>query len=148
MLKWFKKIYLHPWCPRFFFKKCDGGPTSGVTGYMLIEFKPLFSIGLLHFKNGSRESYHSHAFWACTWWLRGFIIEQHYPLRNIKYFWPSLVPKITKRDCFHKVTSKGDSWALTFRGPWSATWQEARPSENGPVIVTLTHGRKEVNENY
>ena len=40
----------------------DGGPESTVWGYFLIEIKSLFTIVLLHFKNGSREAYHNHAF--------------------------------------------------------------------------------------
>jgi quercetin dioxygenase-like cupin family protein len=71
----FKTLYHHKWFPRFFYKKPDGGKESGVTGYFLIEWKPLFSIGLLHFKRGSREAFHSHAFNAVTFWLKGEVTE-------------------------------------------------------------------------
>jgi len=117
MWKYLKSIYLHPWFPRLFFKKYDGGKSSGVTGYFLIEWKKVFSIGLLHFKDGSREAYHSHAFNAITWWLYGKVKEIIHPLLSEKCFSPSIRPKFTKRDCFHKVSSFGSSWALTFRGP-------------------------------
>lgn len=30
-------LFLHKWLPRFFYKKFDGGPESGVTGYFLID---------------------------------------------------------------------------------------------------------------
>lgn len=136
-------IYHHPWCPRFFFKKYDGGQDSGVTGYFLIEFKPLFSIGLLHFKDGSRENYHSHAFNALSWFLRGKITEQKLR-RKDHHFAPSLLPKYTPRENIHRVISHGDTWCLTLRGPWTPTWIEYRPDTD--EFVKLTHGRKVVQQ--
>lgn len=133
-----KKIYHHKWFPRLFFKKFDGGRKSGVTGYMLIEWKSVFSIGLLHFNEGSREAFHSHAFNALTWWLRGSVTEVHRSGEK-KDFAPSLKPKYTDRGCCHKVVAHRSTWALTFRGPWKDTWKEYLP--NG-VEVTLTHGRR------
>ena len=49
----------------------DGGPNSGVTGFWIIELKWLFSIVILRFNRGTREAYHTHAFNAWTWWLKG-----------------------------------------------------------------------------
>lgn len=125
------------WLPQFFTRKADGGKKSGVTGYMLIEWKGVFSIGLLHFKPGSREDFHSHAFNAVTWWLRGNVIEIHADGRKL-WFSPSFKPKYTSRKCFHKIYANVDTWALTFRGPWQDTWKELRSGNE----VTLTHGRK------
>ena len=140
-----KKIYYHPWFPRLFYKKTDGGPKSGVYGYFLIEWKKVFSIGLLHFKEGSRENYHSHAFNACTWWLKGKVTEitwlsftHRRPERTYK---PSWIAKITKRDKVHKVIAHKDTWSLTFRGPWHDTWYEVNPSGEK---IKLTHNRKVV----
>ena len=49
---------MNKWIPKLFFKRADGGADSGVTAYMLIEWKALFSIGLLHFKRGEiREAF-------------------------------------------------------------------------------------------
>jgi len=128
--------------PKLFFKRADGGEKSGVTGYMLIEWKSVFSIGLLHFKEGSREAFHTHAFNAITWWLKGLVVEVHANADNIldkfKLFRPSLKPKFTSRDCYHKIIAYTDTWALTFRGPWKNEWKELRP--DGEVV--LTHGRK------
>lgn len=123
--------------PKLFFKRADGGKNSGVTGYMLIEWKSLFSIGLLHFKEGSREAFHTHAFNAITWWLKGSVTEAHTDGRELE-FNPSLKPKFTSRDCYHKIIAKKNTWALTFRGPWKNEWKELRP--DGEVI--LTHGRQ------
>ena len=139
----FGGITAHKWLPRLFYKKFDGGKESGVTGYFLIEWKKVFSIGLLHFKEGSRESYHSHAFNAITWWLTGHVTEQKLNGAE-KDFYPSLKPKITKRSNFHKVFAHKSTWALTFRGPWEDTWFEYNPKSH--KTITLTHGRTEVGE--
>jgi hypothetical protein len=128
---------------RFFQKAADGGKNSGVTGYFLVEIKPLFSIVLLRFSEGSREAYHSHAFNALTLWLSGHVREVR--------FWKELerttskdfkagMWKVTRRDNMHRVIGLKKSWALSFRGSWIDRWQEFK---NGK-IVTLTHGRKVV----
>jgi hypothetical protein len=137
--------------PSFFVKRSDGGNDSGVTVYFLIEWKILFSIGILHFKKGSREAYHNHAFNALTWWLKGLVTESKLNAiftggTVIKYeditkdFKPSLYPKYTSRDNFHKVIAHEDTYALTFRGSWKDTWNEFK---NGKII-NLTYGRVEI----
>ena len=60
---------------KLFKKSHDGGPNSGVTGYWLIEWKLGFSIVILRFSKGSREAFHSHAFNAWTWWIKGRVME-------------------------------------------------------------------------
>lgn len=130
-------LFLHKWIPRFFYKKFDGGPESGVIGYFLIEWKALFSIGLLHFKKGSRENYHSHAFNALSWFLKGSVTEEKLEGEH-KDFGPSLIPKFTPRSNCHRVISHSDTWALTFRGPWKDVWYEVNPSGD---VIKMTHGR-------
>ena len=49
----------------------DGGPESTVTGYWLIEYKPLFSIVLLKFEGKSRDAFHTHAFNSLSWLISG-----------------------------------------------------------------------------
>ncbi len=131
-------LFIHKWMPRFFYKKFDGGKESGVTGYFLLEHKKSFSVGLLHFKNGSREAYHSHAFNALSWFISGRVTEEHLD-GTTKEFAPSIIPKITPRSCFHRVVSHGNTWCLTLRGPWQDTWKEYRPKTS--EFVELTHGR-------
>lgn len=118
----------------------DGGPTSKVWGYFF-ELKRLFSIVVLRFEDGSREAYHSHAFNSINWIIKGKLVESHREGGEIMYL-PSWKPVITRRSTFHKVTSEGRSWVLSFRGPWAKTWQEWIPDEQR--LVTLTHGRKEI----
>ncbi len=134
----FKSIYNHKWFPRLFYTKPDGGKESGVTGYFLIEWKPIFSLGVLHFKKGSREAFHSHAFNAVTFWLKGSVTEVKHPTDVCRNFTASLKPKFTSRDNFHKVIAHTDTYALTFRGPWMDYWYEFKQGS----YLTLTHGRK------
>ena len=122
-------------------KMKDGGPLSNVTGYWLVEIKSLFSIALLKFANGSRENYHSHAFNAFSWIVKGKLLEEHMD-KVSNNIYPSWMPFITPRTCFHKVTSYGDTWALTFRGPWCKTWEEYSPETD--EIIGLENGRVEV----
>jgi len=138
-MKTINKIYNSKWFPRLFYVKPDGGKDSGVTAYFLIEWKILFSIGVLHFKKGSREAYHDHAFNALTWWIKGKVTEEKIDKSQKEYF-VSIKPKYTPRDNFHKVIAHENTYALTFRGTWKDKWNEFK---NGK-LTTLTHGRKEV----
>lgn len=126
---------------RILAKMKDGGPESKVWGFWLIEIKSLFSIVLLKFEDGSREAYHNHAFNAISWILTGKLLERHLGDIPENYLVPSFWPVVTKRNCFHKVTSIGTTWAISFRGPWNNYWNEYT-QENG--VITLTNGRKEV----
>jgi hypothetical protein len=124
---------------KFFKKMKDGGKESTVTGYWLVEIKSLFSICLLKFEGRSREAFHTHAFNAISWVLKG-ALNEHFLDGKGRPHTPSFKPVITPREDFHKVDSDGTTWVLTFRGPWSNTWKEWLPNENR--FVTLTHGRK------
>lgn len=127
---------LFHWCK-------DGGPESTVSGLFVVEIKELFSIVLLRFSNGSREAYHKHAFNSWSWLLKGNLVEHLHPdyeHGGQRIYRPSFSVITTLRDTFHKVYSIGTSWVISFRGPWSDTWEE---SVNGKY-KTLTHGRKEV----
>lgn len=132
---------------RFFHKGKDGGPESPVTGYWLVEIKGLFSVLLLRFGDGARTSYHSHAFNAFTWFLRGDMIEERLRGKDRLVEWSmyrrSLLPKLTRRDNLHRVHSRGTSWAFTLRGPWADHWWELRGGRKGRAVV-LTHGRREM----
>ena len=125
---------------RFLSKSHDGGRDSGVTGYFLIEAKPLFSIVLLRFSKGTRDAYHNHAFNALTIWLKGRVIE--HLIDGSSRGWRGGNVKYTPRDCFHKVEALTVTWALSFRGPWSDRWNESRSEK----LVTLTHGRTVIDE--
>lgn len=119
----------------------DGGPSSTVDGFFAVEIKSLFSIVLLRFGHGTRDAYHSHAFNALTWVLKGRLVE-HLADGMIRVFYPSTTPKWTQRECIHKVESDGVSYAISFRGPWNRTWYELRGADR--QRVKLGHGRVEL----
>lgn len=118
----------------------DGGKESNVDGYWLIEAKGLFSIVLLRFRAGSREAYHTHAFNAISWIIRGRMLEFVLDGETVELK-PSIKPLYTPRNRFHKVYGIAkNTWAISFRGPWVNTWKEFLPKVQ--KYVTLTHGRK------
>jgi hypothetical protein len=122
----------------------DGGEESHVHGFYLIEIKSLFTIVLLRFSPGTREAFHSHAFNAISWVLKGELRETI--LNNVfsgmaqftNIYKPSLTPIYTYRDTFHRVFSIGTTWAISFRGPWIDWWKEFIPKKG---FLSLTHGR-------
>lgn len=108
---------------KLFAKAKDGGPDSPVDAYFLIEWKRAFSIALLKFNKGGREAYHTHAFNAFTWFLKGDLREQD--VDGWVYFYKrSLKPKFTPKEKCHRVKAFVDSWCLTIRGPWDKEWKE------------------------
>lgn len=125
----------------------DGGPESRVYGFWFVEWKRVCSVALLRFADGSRDVYHEHAFNSVSWLLRGHLVEKTIdgsnPFRHyIHRYTPSFLPIITRRETFHKVSSHGVSWILTFRGPWKNVWNEYDPATGTKTL--LTHGRKVV----
>ena len=122
----------------FLKRRKDGGIESTVTGYWLIEYKPLLSILLLKFEGKSREAFHNHAFNCWSFILKGELIETMLDckINNYKPFRPF----VTRRTYFHKVDSDGTTWLFTIRGPWLDKWNEFIPKLN--KFLTLTHNRK------
>jgi len=119
----------------------DGGPESRVAGLFVIEIKSLFSVVLLRFSDGSRDAYHSHAFDAISWVLCGRLAEAVWQELGWWVYSPSWRPIVTRRSRFHRVTSVGTTWVLSFRGPWADTWLEETRARG---VYRLTHGRREV----
>lgn len=123
-------------------KAKDGGPESKVVGFWLFRCKWLFTIALLNFARGSREVYHSHAFNAWSWLLRGRLVEHTYR-GQYEVYEPSLKLISTPRDRIHKVYGSFDSnWVLTFRGPWAHSWLEIEEAEPADKLTILTHDRR------
>ena len=121
----------------------DGGKDSLVWCWG-IEFKSLFSILLLNFKEGSLDVYHSHAFDCISFVLKGRLEEHMLGERGYHTHVASITPVITKKSTFHKVFGRAKStWVITFRGAWVKNWKEYK---NGKQ-TTLTHGRIVTNDN-
>lgn len=126
------------------FKKVkDGGQDSPVDGYVLVEIKGLFSIAVLKFNKGRREAFHTHAFNAFTWFVKGNLVEEDASGALYSYK-RSLLPKITRKLKNHRVEALEDSWCFTLRGPWELYWTEY--DKELEVTTVLTHGRKIVDQ--
>lgn len=125
------------------FEKCkDGGPQSPVDAYVLIEWKRAFSVLFLKFNKGCREDYHSHAFNALTWFVKGNLVEERLAQDKVQYkrYTLSVLPKVTLKDNLHRVKAYKDSWCFTLRGPWQDNWTEF--NETTRETIHLTKGRK------
>lgn len=121
--------------PVFIGKRKDGGPESHVTGWF-IEWKAVATLCLLRFAPGSRDAYHSHAFHAVSWLLRG-VLDEFLVWGAHRCHRPSVVPIITARENMHLVASRGTSWVLSLRGRWEPCWCEQVHGQ----LVTLGAGR-------
>jgi hypothetical protein len=123
----------------------DGGGESTVSGLYVLEVKSLFSIVLLRFGPGSREAFHSHAFNCWSWVLGWKCLQEEHMDGSINLLPASRLQRWlgfgTYRNTFHKVSSWGTTWVLSFRGPWSPYWKEYLELESRGR--TLTHGRRE-----
>ena len=139
---------------KLFYIGKDGGPDSTVWGFWPVEIKSLFSIALLCFENGSREAFHNHAFNSLSLVLWGKLEEEVREEQTVEglgsittswiNYYPIFSVVYTPRSRMHKVSSKGRSWVLTFRGPWTKTWNEFNP--NTQKYSTLMDGRKVIDE--
>jgi hypothetical protein len=134
---------------RFFSKAKDGGPASPVDAYFLFEIKWLGSVALLKFNKGGRGAFHTHAFNALTWFIKGDIIEQTLETEpgaaitaySSRAYTRSLLPKFTPRTQCHRVFAHKTSWVFTIRGPWAKRWTEVSPQGE---LTTFESGRKVV----
>lgn len=118
-----------------FFRK-DGGYESTVDGWFL-ECKRYLSLVLLRFSPGSREAYHSHAFHCVSLILGPGYLEEHFIDGRVRIHRPGDLLLTTRQD-FHKVYSRGTTYVVSLRGPWTDTWQEQVDGK----VITLTHGRR------
>lgn len=118
----------------------DGGPESRVRMWG-VECKALGSILVLRFEEGTRDAFHTHAFNAWSWVIRGAIVEQTLPAKSEEWdpdprlatwagFGPSWRPIYTDRRRFHRVAGGTyGAWAITIRGPWWSGWREYHPQD-------------------
>lgn len=125
------------------FKKLkDGGSQSPVDAYFLFEIKGLASVALLKFNKGGREAFHTHAFDALTWFIKGDLVEEDVSGKLYRYK-KSLIPKLTPKSKNHRVLANKDSYCLTVRGRWVESWTEYNKEEDKTTL--FKQGRKVVN---
>lgn len=116
------------------FKKLkDGGSQSPVDAYFLFEIKGLASVALLKFNKGGREAFHTHAFDALTWFIKGDLIEEDVSGDTYRYK-KSLVPKLTLKSKNHRVLANKNSYCLTVRGKWQDSWTEYDKDSNTTTV--------------
>lgn len=87
---------------KIFRKSKDGGPESPVDAYFLCEFKNFFTVALLKFNRGMRENYHTHAFNAFTWFIKGDLIEENFD-GTTHIYKRAIMPKYTSKNKNHRV---------------------------------------------
>ena len=119
----------------FLNKTKDGGKTSPVDAYFLFEIKGLCSVALLKFNKGGREDFHSHAFNALTWFIKGDLMEEKID-GSLKKYRRAFLPKFTSKTNCHRVVANKDSWCLTVRGSWDKTWYEIDKVKNEKTVFS------------
>lgn len=124
----------------------DGGKESNSRIYGL-EIKSLFSILVIRVKGPTRPVFHSHAFSAISWVLKGV-------LRERQRIWPGYNSIRHRANCraiwttwstchdVQPIPPESTTWVLHFRGPWRKQWIEI--PHGGTTITTLSHGRQVV----
>lgn len=113
---------------------------GNIKRFIIFEFKPLGGIIINVFNTDTQNRFHSHAFWAFSWMVRGWYNEEVIEGNQI-------ISKIVKpcfrfipRNYIHKIQqSSKNAVSITFEGPWHSTWNEY--FDDGR-IKTYTWGRK------
>jgi hypothetical protein len=110
--------------------------------YTILEIKWLFSIYFHVFNTVEQDRFHTHAFGAWAFLIRGgyeeeFIVSGQIRKKQVR---PGMrfIPKAYNH---RLLKSEPNTLSILFAGPWSSTWTE----ENDRFVRTLTWGRKEIN---
>lgn len=119
-----------------------------VSEHTLLEWKPLFSIKLFNFHrtDGSQDRFHTHAFNAISFLLKGNYIEEVIEdgrvvrlnrNRSRVLFIPA--------DQYHRITRSAGCRTLLITGPWGAEFKELRSVDGYQFQeVTLGEGRVDI----
>lgn len=126
------------WLPTFFRRVKDGGPDSPVEAFWLVEWKALFSIGVLRFPRGSRENFHSHAMNAVSWVVSGLLTEEFADRNRRNNTYQTGDVAVTRRETLHRVWGIAPvTWVLTLRGRWEREWLEWNPASRQYIRLSL-----------
>lgn len=112
---------------------------GNIKRFTIIEIKYLFGIIVNIFNTENQDRFHSHAFHAFSFMIKGYYYE------HVIIGTECVTKKIEKsrfipRNYIHKITkSTKNAMSITFEGPWESTWNEY--FDNGRV-KTYTWGRK------
>lgn len=114
--------------------------------YTLFENKSLFSVYFHVFNTVEQDRFHTHAFDAVSFVLRGsYEEEQKLPSGIVIKKKVGVGVRYIPKDYNHRLLrSEPDTMSLLFAGPWVRYWTE----ENRSFTRTLTWGRREVSRVY
>lgn len=118
-----------------------------IIAYTLFEHKRLFSIILYNWKTIKQNRFHSHAFGAIAFLLRGSYTEER--ILNGKVVVNQvnsiLKPRVLPRNYIHRIMqAEPKTWTIIFVGPWIKYWYEY--FHDSHKWVKYTWGRKKVAE--
>lgn len=110
---------------------------GNIKRFTIIEIKYLFGIIVNIFNTDNQDRFHSHAFNAFSWMIRGYyyeevIVSETDPSKYHPYWLGvSVITKKIEKSRFipknyiHKITkSSPNAISITFEGPWDKNWNE------------------------
>lgn len=128
-------------------KRIDLGEQS-VTELTILEYKKLFSIKLFNFhrSEGLQDRFHTHAFNAYSFLLKGDYTEE--VLENnkiVKYLRSRSKTLFIPKDSYHRITRSKGCVTLLITGPWGETFKELRNTfDNQYQEVVCGSQRKDI----
>ena len=117
---------------------------QNVSEITVLEWKKLFSIKLFHFHKteGSQDRFHTHAFNALSFLLKGNYTEEVLDGKKVLRL-PRNRSKIIfiPKGQFHRITKSEGCRTLLITGPWDAEWSELRHIVDSKYqeVVQTTH---------
>jgi len=118
-----------------------------INAYVLFESKHLFSIILYNWKTIEQNRFHTHAFSAIAFLLKGGYVEEKIIDRKIvinnvnNKFIPRYLPK---NYCHRILKAEPKTWTIIFVGPWIKYWYEY--FQDSKKWIRYTWGRKKISE--
>jgi hypothetical protein len=137
------KYYL----PSVFKKKRVELGEGYIIAYVLFEWKPLFSIIVYNWKTILQNRFHSHAFAAIAFLLRGSYRESVFRAgvvteRTVSQW---LTPRYLPRNYTHRILkAEPSTYTIVFTGPWLKHWYEWFEDTN--TWVKYGWGRKVISK--
>lgn len=98
-----------------------------INAYTIFEHKKLFSIIIYHWKTIRQNRFHSHAFAALAFLLKGSYTEERIVNGKVEknVIKDILKPRYLPRNYTHRILeAKPKTWTIVFTGPWIKHWYE------------------------
>lgn len=116
---------------------------GNIRRFTIFEIKYLGGVIINCFNTENQDRFHSHAFHALSWMIRGYYYED--VIINDRIVSKKIVKsRFIPKNYVHKITkSSVNAISVTFEGPWGPNWSEY--FDNGR-IKTYAWGRKIVGD--